>query len=52
MMVYSELMDSCAWRQVTKLWAEELWAEELEERPKLRVLKELVGRGFDARCVG
>ena len=37
----------CAWREVTKLWA-----EELEERPKLHVLKELVGRGFDASCVG
>ena len=41
------MLKDCAWREVTKLWA-----EELEEWPKLRVLKELVGRGFDARCVG
>ncbi len=29
-----------------------LWAEELEERPKLCVLNELVRGGFEARCVG
>ena len=29
-----------------------LWAEELEERPKLCVLKELVSGGFEVRCVG
>ena len=28
-----------------------LWAEELTDRPKLCVLKELMGRGFEARCV-
>ena len=28
------------------------WAEELEERPKLGVLKELVSGGFGARSVG
>ena len=29
-----------------------MWVEELEERPKLCVLKELVSGGFEARCVG
>ena len=28
-----------------------MWAEKLEERPRLCVLKELVRRGFEARCV-
>ena len=27
-------------------------SEELKEQPKLCVLKELVSRGFEARCVG
>ena len=34
------------------MWVEELGAEELEERPKLCVLKELVSGGFGARSVG
>ena len=38
------MLKNCAWREVT--------AEELEERPKLCVLKELVRGGFEARCVG
>ena len=29
-----------------------MWVEELEERPKLCVLKELVSGGFEARSVG
>ena len=41
------MLNDCAWREVNKLWA-----EELTDRPKLCVLKELVGRGFKARCVG
>ena len=39
------MLSNCAWREVNKLWA-----EELTDRPKLCVLKELVGRGFKARC--
>ena len=31
------MLKDCAWREVTTMWA-----EELEERPKLCVLKELV----------
>ena len=41
------MLNDCAWREVTKLWA-----ETLTDQPKLCVLKELVGRGFKARCVG
>ena len=41
------MLQNCAWREVTKLWA-----EELEERQKLWVLNELVRGGFEARCVG
>ena len=41
------LLNDCAWRKVNKVWA-----EELTDWPKLCVLKELVGRGFKARCVG
>ena len=43
----------CSWVVATynnKLWVEEL--TELTDRPKLCVLKELVGRGFKARYVG
>ena len=40
------ILKNCAWREVTKIWM-----EEFEERPKLCVLKELVIRGFEARCV-
>ena len=40
------MLNDCAWREVNKLRA-----EELTDRPKLCVLKELVGRGFKARCV-
>ena len=29
-----------------------MWAEELEEQPKLCLLKELVRGGFEAKCVG
>ena len=35
------MLNDCAWREVNKLWA-----EELTDWPKLCVLKELVGRGF------
>ena len=41
------MLNDCAWREVNKLWA-----EELTDRSKLSVLKKLVGRGFKARCVG
>ena len=41
------MLQNCAWREVTNMWA-----EELEERPKLCVLKELVRGEFEARCVG
>ena len=41
------MLKNCEWREVTKMWA-----EELEERPKLCVLKKLVRGGFEARCVG
>ena len=41
------MLNDCAWREVNKLWA-----EELTDLPKLCVLKEPVGRGFKARCVG
>ena len=41
------MLKNCAWREASKMWA-----EELEERPKLCVLKELVSGGFEARCVG
>ena len=41
------MLKNCAWREVTTTWA-----EELEERPKLCVLKGLVNGGFEARCVG
>ena len=41
------MLKNCARREVTKMWA-----EELEERPKLCVLKELVSGGFEARSVG
>ena len=41
------MLKNCAWREVTKMWA-----EELEERPKLCGLKELVSGGFEARSVG
>ena len=41
------MLQNCAWREVTNLWA-----EELEERQKLGVLNELVRGGFEARCVG
>ena len=41
------MLKNCTWREVTKMWA-----EELEERPKLCVLKELVSGRFEARCVG
>ena len=41
------MLKNCAWREATKMWA-----EELEEWPKLCVLRELVRRGFKARCVG
>ena len=41
------MLNNCAWREVNKLWA-----EELTDLPKLFVLKELVGRGFKIRCVG
>ena len=41
------MLKNCAWREVTKMSA-----EELEERPKLCVLKELVSGGFEARSVG
>ena len=34
------MLKNCAWREVTKMWT-----EELEELPKLCVLKELVRRG-------
>ena len=38
------MLKNCAWREVT--------AKELDDWPKLCVLKELVRRGFEARCVG
>ena len=41
------MLKNCAWREVTMMWA-----KELEEWPKLCVLKELVRGGFEARCVG
>ena len=41
------MIKNCAWREVTTRWA-----EELEERSKLGVLKELVSGGFGARSVG
>ena len=41
------MIKNCAWREVTTRWA-----EELEERPKLGVLKELFSGGFGARSVG
>ena len=41
------MLNDCAWRQVNRLWA-----EELPDWQKLSVLQELVGRGFKARCVG
>ena len=41
------MIKNCAWREVTLTWA-----EELEERPKLCVLKELVRGGFKSRRVG
>ena len=41
------MLNDCAWREVNKLWA-----EELKDQPKLCVLKELVGRGFKVRCMG
>ena len=41
------MIKNCAWREVTTMWV-----EELEERPKLHVLKELVSGGFEARSVG
>ena len=41
------MLKNCMWREVTKMWA-----EELEEWPKLCVLKELVSGGFEDRCVG
>ena len=41
------MLNDCAWREVNNLWA-----KELKDRPKLCVLKELVVRGFKARCVG
>ena len=41
------MLKNCVWRQVTTMWV-----EELEEQPKLCVLKELVRGGFEARYVG
>ena len=41
------MIKNCAWREVTTTWA-----EELEKRPKLGVLKELVSREFEAINVG
>ena len=41
------MIKNCAWREVTTTWE-----EELEERPKLCVLKELMSGGFEARSVG
>ena len=41
------MIKNCAGKEVTTMWA-----EELEERPKLCVLKELVSGGFEARSVG
>ena len=41
------MIKNCALREVTTTWA-----EELEEWPKLGVLKELVSGGFRARSVG
>ena len=41
------MIKNCAWREVTTTWE-----EELEERPKPCVLKELVSGGFEARSVG
>ena len=41
------MLKNCVWREVTKMWA-----ERLEEWPKLCVLKELVRGGFEARRVG
>ena len=41
------MLKNCAWMEVTMMWA-----KELEERPKLCVLKELVRAGFEARYVG
>ena len=41
------MLKNCAWRAVTMMWA-----KELEEQPKLCVLKELVSGGFEARSVG
>ena len=38
------MLKDCAWREVITMWA-----EELEERPKPCVLKELVIEGFEAR---
>ena len=38
------MLKNCAWREVT--------AKELDDWPKLCVLKELVRRGFEARSVG
>ena len=40
------MLKNCAWREASKMWV-----EELEERPKLCVLKEQVSGGFEARCV-
>ena len=41
------MLKNCVWREVTKMWVDELgnW-------PKLCVLKELVRGGFEVRCVG
>ena len=41
------MLKNCAWREASKMWA-----KELEERPKLCVLKELISGEFEARCVG
>ena len=41
------MLKNCTWREVTTMLA-----EELEERPRLCVLKELFRGGFEARCVG
>ena len=42
------MLKNCVWK-VTNC---KMWAEELEERPNLCVLKELVRGGFEATCVG
>ena len=41
------MLKNCTWREVTTMLA-----EELEEQPRLCVLKQLVRGGFEARCVG